>query len=62
MQNFEINFFEDFNLEDTSFANTPKKFLKKSLLKYKIGLIKLPSIAKVMENQNFKCVYLGTMI
>ena len=27
-----------------------------------MGFIKLPPTAKVMENQNFKCVYLGTMI
>ena len=58
----EICFFEDCDLADTSLANRQKKIQKKSLFKYKIGLINLPSIAKVMENQNFKCVYLGTMI
>ena len=32
------------------------------LFHYKIGLIKLPPITKVMENQKFKFAYLGTMI
>jgi hypothetical protein len=55
-------FFENYDLEDTSLANKPKKCLKMFLFYYKIGLLKLPPIAKVMKNQNFKCVYLGTMI
>ena len=32
------------------------------LFHYKIDLIKLPPIAKVMVIQNFKCIYLRTMI
>ena len=32
------------------------------LFHYKIGHIKLPPVAKVMETQNFKCVYLRMMI
>jgi len=40
----------------------PKKILKMYYFQYQIGLINLPSITKVMENQNFCCVYLGTMI
>ena len=44
------------------FSKQTKIFFKKSLFYYKIGLIKLPFIAKVMENQNFKRVYLRTMI
>ena len=55
-------FFENCDLEDTSLANKPKKCLKKILFYCKIGLIKLPPIAKIMEKQNFKCVYLETMI
>ena len=39
-----------------------KRILKMFLFYYKIGLIILTLIAKVMENQNFKCVYLRTMI
>ena len=41
-------------------CDKPNKNLKINLLHYKIGLVKLPPIAKVMENQNFKCVYLRT--
>ena len=52
-------FFEDCDLEDASLANKPIKFLKMFMFYYKIGLIKLPPIAKVMDNQNFT---LGTMI
>ena len=54
--------FENCDLEDTSIANKPKKCLKMFLVFSKIGFLKLPPIAKVMENQNFKCVSLGTMI
>ena len=32
------------------------------MFSYKFGLISLPPIAKVMENRNFKHVYLITMI
>ena len=32
------------------------------LFYYKLGIITLPPIAKIMENQNFKCINLGTMI
>ena len=32
------------------------------IIHYKIGILKLPATAKVMANQNFKCVYLGNMI
>ena len=55
-------FFEDCNSEGTSLENIPKKFIKMFLFYNKIGLIKLPSIVKVMENQDFKCIYLVTMI
>jgi len=38
------------------FKNKPKKFPKMHLFQYKIGLINLPSIGKVMENQVFSCI------
>ena len=62
MKFLEICVVEDCDLEDTSLANKQKKLLKMFIFHYKIGLIKLPPTEKVMENQNFKCVYLGTMI
>ena len=62
MKFLEICFFDNCDLGDTSLANKPKKCLKMFLFYYKNCLVKLPPIAKVMENQNFKCVYLGTMI
>ena len=49
--------FEDCDLEDTSLASKPIQFPKMFLFHYKIGLIKLPHTAKVMENQNFKFVF-----
>ena len=58
----EICVFDNCDLEDTSLANKPKKFQKMFLFHYKIGRIKLAPNAKVVENQNFKCVYLRTMI
>jgi len=58
----EICFFENYDLEANSLAHKPEKCLKMILFYYKIGLLKLPPIAKVMENQNLKCIFLGTMI
>ena len=57
MKFLEIFVFEDCDLEDTSIAHKPKKILKMFIFHFKIGLIKLPPTSKVMENQNFKCVY-----
>jgi len=62
MKFLEICVFEDCDPEDTSLANKPKIFFKIFIFHYKIGLIKLPPIAKLMENQNFECIYLGSMI
>ena len=62
MKCLEFFVFEDCDLEDTSLANKPKNILKIFIFHSKIGLIKLIPTAKVMKNQNFKCVYLGTMI
>ena len=53
MQFLEICVFEDGALDDTALSNKPKEILKMFLFYYKIGLLKLPPIAKVMENQNF---------
>ena len=64
MKFLEIVFFlEDCDKEDTSFslANKPKNS-KMCLFYYKILILNLPPIEKVMENQNFNFVYLGTMI
>ena len=62
MKFLEISVFEDCELVDTCLARKPKKVLKMFRIHYNVGLIKLPTTAKVMENQNLKCVYLGTMI
>jgi len=43
-------------------ANKQIKLLKIYMFHYKIGLINIQSISKVMENQNFSCIYLRTMI
>jgi len=43
----EICFYENCDLGDTSLANKPKKCLKMILFYYKIGLVKLPLIAKL---------------
>ena len=48
----EIWFFEDSDSKDTYLAIGPKTFLKMFLFYYKKRSLKLPVIAKVMENQN----------
>ena len=60
--NEKKNFLVDCDLEDTTKANKPPQTIKMLLFYYKIGLIKLHTIAKVTENQKFKCIYLGAMI
>ena len=62
MKFLEICVFEDCDLEDTSLANKPKIFLKNVYISLQNRNYILPPIAKVMENQNFERVYLGTMI
>ena len=62
MKFLEIFVFEDCDLENTSIAHKLKRFFKMYIFHYKIGPRKLPPTAKVMENQNFKCVYLRIMI
>ena len=50
----EICFFEDCDLKDTSLSDRPKIIPKMFLFYHKIDLLKLPPIAKVMENQKLQ--------
>ena len=62
MQFFEISFFEDLNLEDTSLENDPKNFQKCPCFETNETFYYLILMAFVMENRNFTHIYLGTMI
>ena len=59
---FEICIFEDCDLEDPFLSNKSKNFKNVYVSLQNRPFIKIPPTAKVMENQNFKCIYLGNMI
>ena len=61
MKFFEIFFFENCDLEDTSLANKPKKSVKMFLFYHKIGLIKLPPIAKVIRKTKASNVFISEL-